>query len=138
MLLYRSSEQISCTLDKNILMLLKVVRFSCLAILEDICKPTFKHFFSNNVFSSKLDVSIRLFCLYLYLTHNHVVINNFILSADEWISKYVYSFILRLFRKITFFNINITNVKYSFTFTIKFYSMMDIAHTWYTAMSINK
>ena len=48
MLLYRFSGQIICNLDKHRSIFLSVVRFTCVEILEDISKPTCKHFLNNN------------------------------------------------------------------------------------------
>ena len=58
MLLYRISEQIICNLDKNISTFPSVVRFSYILILDDISKPTYKHFFSNGIMPSSFGDSI--------------------------------------------------------------------------------
>ena len=94
---YKFSGYIACNLDKNTPIVLNFVCFYFLVILEDIIKPSFKHFFSNDNLSSRLGNSVILYCLCLHLAHNQVVFNNLILSTDEYISMHDKSFTLPLF-----------------------------------------
>ena len=72
-------------MDKNRSTFLSVVCFFRLEILEDISKPTFKHFSQLTIYLQDEGILIILFCVYLQLAHNHVVFNNLTLSTDEYI-----------------------------------------------------